>query len=132
TRTTEQEAQATTNVNVHVGIWVVIRHVIEHAVDANCRTVRDAEANACERAAAVVVRVTEVIIGVARELIAGASRTGADDELALAATNEVPDREIVVQTQRECVGVDISDARCRCELIALRRVVAVAFELPPW
>src|SRR5690242_17574467 len=43
TRTTEQEAQAATNMNVHVRIGIVVRHVVEHPVNTKRGTIRDSK-----------------------------------------------------------------------------------------
>jgi peptidoglycan-associated lipoprotein len=72
TRTTEQEAQTATNMNVHVRIGLVVRHVVKHAVEPKRGTIGDAETNACQRTAAVVVLVANVVVGVVLEAIAGA------------------------------------------------------------
>src|SRR4051812_13242266 len=129
TRTTEQEAQSATNMNVHVRIGVVVGHVVEHTVYAQSGAVSDTEADTREGASTIVVGIAKVIGAAVLESIAGASRTGADDELALPAQQS--EREVVVQAHRERVGIDTGDAVVGRDVVVLRRIVAVAFELPP-
>src|SRR6266566_2303692 len=131
TRTTKQQAQAATNVEVEVRAWLVIRHVVNDTVDAKCRAIRDAETNAGESAHAKVVAVTvRRRIGAALELVTGASSAGADDKLALAASDKVADREVVVQAGGERMRVDVRRASRDRSAVRLRRIVAIAFDFP--
>src|SRR5689334_5735336 len=129
TRTTQQEAQSTTDVDVHVGAALVIRHVIEHAVETKRGTIRNAKTETREGTAAVVVVVAQILITSALELVTGARGTRTDDELALPARQEA-EWEVVVQTQCKGVRVDRCDAVVRSNVVVLRRIVPVAFDLP--
>jgi hypothetical protein len=114
--------------NVHVGAACVVRHVIEHAVDAQRRAVSNAETNAGESASTVVVGVAQILIAGALKLVAGANTTGAKDELALPAQESK--REIVIQARGERVRIYFRDPVIRRDVVILRRIVAVAFQLP--
>src|SRR4051812_25321775 len=130
TRTTKQEAQSATNVNVHVRVGLVIRHAIEDAVKPQRGAVGDAKTNAGQSTPTVVIGVAGDVGDVVLETVARARSTRADDELALPV--QQPEREVVVQTQCECMGVDVADRRIRRrKLVGLWRVVAITFELPP-
>src|SRR5258706_3441950 len=109
TRSTKQQAQAATNVEVEIRAWAVIRHVVNHTVDTKCGAIGDAETNAGEATRTEVVGVA-IGLRAAFELVAGASSARADDELALAAPDEVADREVVVQARGERMRVDIRRA----------------------
>ena len=128
TCTTKQQAQAATNVEVEIRAWLVIRHVINNAVDTKRGTIGDSETNAGKAGRAKVVGVVVTRL----ELVAGASSTGADDELALAASDEVADREIVVKPCGERVRVDVRrpTGKAANGAIDLRRIVAITFNLP--
>src|SRR3954464_3172018 len=84
TCTTQQEAQSATKVDVHVRARLVIRHVVEHAVEAQSRAIGDCQTHTSQSADTKVVRVAVLgWNGAALELVAGARATAAEDELAL-------------------------------------------------
>src|ERR1700686_3250219 len=93
TRSTEQEAQTATSVEVEIRAWLVIRHVVDHAVHTKRGTIRDAETNSGETSRTKVVGVA--VTRRALKLVTRASSAGAEDELALPAADEVADRKIV-------------------------------------
>src|SRR5256714_4348934 len=129
TRTTQQEAQSTTEVDVHVRIFLMVRHVVEHTIETERRTVGDTETKSRQSTYAVVVGVAEVVVRRVLELVAGTSSTDTDDELALPA-HHVSEREVVVQPRCKCVRIDLRDGAIRSQIVVLRRIVSVAFELP--
>src|SRR5687768_14943912 len=92
--------------DIHVRIRLVIRHVIEHAINTEGGTIRDAKSQANEPAGAVIIAVPHLGIVRTLELVTGAGRASADDELALS-SHQVAKREVVVQTKCECMGVDV-------------------------
>src|SRR5688500_1252639 len=119
--------------DIHVRIRLVIRHVIEHAINTEGGTIRDAKSQANEPAGAVIIDVPHLGIVRTIELVTGAGRAGADDELALS-SHQVAKREVVVQTKCECMGVDVFRLSTQAADDAIRitvvwRVVAVAFDL---
>jgi len=119
TCTTKQQAQAATNVEVEICAWLVIRHVVDHTVDTKRGAIGDAETNASKATRAKVVAVA-VRGRASLELVAGPRSAGADDKLALAASDEVADREVVVQARGERMRVDVRrrtrDDRCAVRL----------------
>src|SRR6266566_3304805 len=60
TRTTEQEAQTATNMNVHVRAGLVVRHVVEHAVKTQRGAVGDGETQTGETTYAEVISVAVI------------------------------------------------------------------------
>ena len=116
--------------NVHVRAGLVIRHVIEHAVETQRSAVRDGETKSGESAGTEVIGIAVVGgKGPALELVAGTRSTGADDELALPA--EQTEWEVVIQARCERMRVDVCWPADTGEFIVLRGVIPIAFDFPP-
>src|SRR5947207_3881238 len=115
---------------VHLRAGFVVRNVIEHAVETQRGAVGDGETQTGETTYAEIISVAVIPrTGPALELVAGASATGTDDELALPAA-EKTEREVVVQAGSERVRVDIGWTDAAGEFVVLRRVIAVTLDLP--
>jgi hypothetical protein len=116
--------------NVQIRVGLVVRHIVDDAVETERNSICHAEAQSSESADTVPIGVVVFQNTRATVPVAGTDSAQPDEELALTA-HQVAQPEVVVQAESQCVGVDVLGAADGEWLlvIVVRRVVAVAFEL---